>query len=522
MRPITTLFVAATLATMALQVSAVRAQIAPVLLFESAAPNPQSFFGYALAPVGDVTADGVPDLLIGAWEFEDVGRAHLVSGVDGAIVYTLFGTVAGNSDDDFGAAVAGAGDVDGDGVPDLLIGARDAGTVQTGAAFVFSGATGAPIHTVLYPYGPVSDHSFGEVVAGAGDTDGDGLAEFAVTDSFDCHLFDGATGALRYTFAVPDDKGGPGCDSYARLGDVTGDGVAEFAIGDGLLHLVHVYDLTTGEIVYTVTSSEGPASTSGFADRGRLAAVGDATGDGVVDFVVGAPGVVAADGARGAVYLFSGADGSLVRTIARGTDSTNVGSLVAALGDLDGDGTPDVLTRVRGSGAEGDPIVVASGATGEVLAEVTNPLVEPSEFGHAIAVVRPADGGPVGAVVAVGAYGRLANEPASAARSRVFVYGFPGPVGAASPPPSPSSLAVSVSPNPSAGAASAALTVAEAQAVHVVVLDALGRVAAVLHDGPASAGSVRLALPAGLAAGVYVVVAEGAGGRASARWVVAR
>ncbi len=93
---------------------------------------------------------------------------------------------------------------------------------------------------------------------------------------------------------------------------------------------------------------------------------------------------------------------------------------------------------------------------------------------------------------------------------------------AQAPAPSSAGLSVAVSPNPSSGAAWAALTVAEAQAVRVVVLDALGRVVAVLHDGAASAGVLRLSLPSGLAAGVYAVVAEGAGASASARWVVAR
>ncbi len=58
--------------------------------------------------------------------------------------------------------------------------------------------------------------------------------------------------------------------------------------------------------------------------------------------------------------------------------------------------------------------------------------------------------------------------------------------------------------------------------MRVVVADALGRIVAVLHEGALAAGSMRLSLPAGLAAGVYAVVAEGGASVARARWVVAR
>ncbi len=98
---------------------------------------------------------------------------------------------------------------------------------------------------------------------------------------------------------------------------------------------------------------------------------------------------------------------------------------------------------------------------------------------------------------------------------------------AGAPGPGSASLGVSVSPNPSSGAASATMTLtvasSSASAVRVVVWDALGRVVAVLHDGPVSAGSVRLSLPSGLAAGMYAVVASSsAGASARARWVVGR
>ncbi len=84
-------------------------------------------------------------------------------------------------------------------------------------------------------------------------------------------------------------------------------------------------------------------------------------------------------------------------------------------------------------------------------------------------------------------------------------------------PPAAPGLSVSVSPNPSAGASSVAVSLGSLSAVRVAVVDALGRSVAVLHEGSLAAGRHRLAVPSGLAAGVYAVRAEGAGGAAVAR-----
>ena len=86
----------------------------------------------------DVDGDGFMDLLVGAptgvTGGVDSGYAHLVSGVDGTILHQFDGAASG---DEFGSSLAGVGDVDGDGVPDVAIGAPGAGP---GRVYVYSGA----------------------------------------------------------------------------------------------------------------------------------------------------------------------------------------------------------------------------------------------------------------------------------------------------------------------------------------------------------------------------------------------
>ena len=136
--------------------------------------------GGSVSGAGDVNGDGFDDLIVGArfegFAFSSNGKARVLSGIDGSILYDF----RGDSNSDFlGGSVSGAGDVNGDGFADLIVGATgvDNNGSASGSARIFSGVDGS----VLYNFdGDRTRDGFGFSVSGAGDVNGDGIADFIV------------------------------------------------------------------------------------------------------------------------------------------------------------------------------------------------------------------------------------------------------------------------------------------------------------------------------------------------------
>ena len=147
-------------------------------------------FGWAVCSAGDTDGDGIDDWLFGS-PFSDQngtnsGSVRLVSGADGTSRFTLHGVAPM---DLFGYSLACAGDVDGDGFSDLVIGAygNDDFGPEAGTAYVFSGQSGALLHELS---GGEAYENSGISVAGAGDVDGDGLDDLFIGAN---HAASGAT-----------------------------------------------------------------------------------------------------------------------------------------------------------------------------------------------------------------------------------------------------------------------------------------------------------------------------------------
>jgi hypothetical protein len=299
--------------------------------------SPDWNLGQALATAGDVDRDGIVDLLIGAR-----GRVLVCSGRDGAVIRTLVGRADG---DGFGHALAPAGDVDRDGSTDTLVGAPGGSYAQ-----VFSGRTGA----VLHSFSGTSD--FGHSVDGGQDTDGDGVPEILIGSPSEgvaplfvngrVSLFSGASGSLLWTEVGATAWESLGT-SVAFLGDLNGDGKADWAAGAPEDHdpstpmgagNVRVYAGPGGALLRAIG---GPGAPTGGFGR-KVASAGDFDGDGINDLLV------AADGLGYLEILSPGRHFALLRHIQIPVRGKDLASAICGNVDIDGDRTFDVLMGTAG------------------------------------------------------------------------------------------------------------------------------------------------------------------------------
>ena len=247
---------------------------------------------WAMAALGDVDGDGLGDLVVGGLFGPSPGATvRVLSGVDGSDVWVI---PPGLGDFGFGEAVANAGDVDGDGVDDILVGAPS----FPSRARVFSGATSNLLY-LLEPPAPMSVSAFGAAVAGAGDVDGDGHADLLVGAPIlgtgdDYHagavmLFSGLDGSLAKTFLGSGIESRFGSSLLGNL-DINDDGSIEMAVGERLPQLdgqLDVGRITIRRAVGGQLFTQLDGTTSGGQFGSRMAASVSSTGQ--TSLVVGAP-----------------------------------------------------------------------------------------------------------------------------------------------------------------------------------------------------------------------------------------
>ena len=208
-------------------------------LFTFDGDSANDFFGDSVSGAGDVNGDGRADLIVGAFgdnnNGSDSGIARVLSGIDGSTLFTFNGDSA---NDQFGLSVSGAGDVNGDGTPDLIVGALgdDNNGDESGIARVLSGMDGGTLFTFE---GDSAFDLFGDSVSGAGDVNGDGFADLIVgapfddnngSDSGSARVLSGIDGSTLFTFDG-DSAGDFFGVSVNGLGDLNGDGLDDFVVG---------------------------------------------------------------------------------------------------------------------------------------------------------------------------------------------------------------------------------------------------------------------------------------------------
>ena len=331
-------------------VFALHAAIAQDALWEVHGTAQNEQLGMALDTAGDVNGDGFSDVLIGsprdATNGTGAGKFQVVSGVDGSL---LFSSLGGAASAFLGAAVSSAGDVNGDGFPDLIIGAPGdhRATTPRGAAVVISGFNGQVLQTFVDVTGV---ESFGSAVSGAGDVNADGFADVIVGAPRRANLagaalvYSGVNGAqlLELLGELPLDYLGTAVSS---AGEIDGDGHADLMVG-GNGGYVQVWSGASGLLAYT--------SRRGFPNEGYGVAVdevGDLNFDGFTDLVVGAPG----GNGTGRAYVLSGRRGDLLHLLEGDGQGEQFGADVSGAGDLNGDGFEDLLV--------GRPLAVVGGSS---------------------------------------------------------------------------------------------------------------------------------------------------------------
>ncbi len=376
-------------------------------------------FGYAVDGAGDVNGDGYDDLVVGqpggtvANGFE--GQVFVYSGLTGD---TLYVKSAFGDDADFGHTVAGAGDVDRDGYDDFIAGAPRAFGRRVfsqlivdanGAAVVFSGRTGEPIHTWI---GDDDGDYIGNAVDGAGDVDADGYPDLVVgarsaqvpgDGEGEVYVYSGRTGERLHTWTSPSLLNFDFGFDVSGAGDVDADGHADVIVGSFSVGAqesgAFVYSGRTGALLHSWFGES--YSSFGLSVSGA----GDADRDGHDDLLVGAYGAFVDNTARGAAYLYSGQTGALLQAWYGEDYRDRVGYAVSDAGDVNADGFPDVV--IGAPGVSGS--AVNSGvARVYSLACLTASGVEPS---LAPLTLNPAVGADGGSLLYEAALSNDSGEP---------------------------------------------------------------------------------------------------------------
>jgi hypothetical protein len=326
------------------------------LLLWTADGDPGDRLGQGIEAAGDVNGDGVGDVIAGA---PGGDRARVWDGATGEVLLELEGGQEGEA---FGSNVSDLGDLDGDGFDDVLVGApgHDGAHEDAGAAYVFSGRTGDLLHRIQ---GEAPGDALGSSGGGwVGQARGGSFALLVLgapgagpMNNGRVYVYGGISEEPAFVIESDEDGAALGGMFVSVVGDVDDDGTPDVYASDwshGALGpstgRIHVHSGATGARLLTVT---GEASGDGFGIG--PADAGDVDGDGHDDLVIGAWQHGGAAPSGGKVYLYSGADGALLATLTGRVMGETLGFDATGMGDMNGDGVPDLLITSAWSSISG-------------------------------------------------------------------------------------------------------------------------------------------------------------------------
>lgn len=345
------------------------------------------YLGYSVASAGDVNGDGFGDVIVGAYGYvSHSGRAYLYPGSPTGLQTTSVWEVTPSySYDEFGKSVASAGDVNGDGYSDIIIGAPKKGIYDdTGGVYGYYGSATWPATTEdWFLEGETDDSLFGCAVASAGDVNGDGYGDILIgaygytSNTGKAYIYLGSSSGILPQGATPfREVQGEATEhffgaSVASAGDVNRDGYSDIIIGAYGFDDISYTD--RGKSYLYLGSATGPSSVADWTSVGEnaddlfgisVAPAGDCQGDGYSDVAVGASGY---NDSAGKVYVFNGSSGGLSPSASWTAMGENIGDLfgnsVASAGDVNGDGYSDLVVGASGYNSLNGKIYLFHGST---------------------------------------------------------------------------------------------------------------------------------------------------------------
>ncbi|NOX19613.1 MAG: hypothetical protein GXO87_15200 [Chlorobi bacterium] len=369
--------------------------------------NAGDYFGYSVSNAGDVNGDGYDDVIIGAYGYSsNKGRAYIFFGgaiVDHSADVLLTGATAG---DYFGISVSYAGDVNGDGYDDVIVGAYGYSS-YTGKAYIFYGGSAMNTTADVTLTGENTGDYFGASVSNADDVNGDGYddvivgASGYVSNTGRAYIFYG--GATMNTTADVTSTGESAGDyfgiSVSNAGDVSGDGYDDVIVGaysnNGNTGKAYIYygGAAMDNTADVTMTGEATNDYYGYS----VSSAGDVNGDGYADVIVGAYGNDTNGADAGRAYLYNGGstmDNASDLTITGEAANNNFGSAVSSAGDVNGDGYDDIIVGAYGYDSNtGKTYVFFGGSSMDNIPDIMNDGKTTGDyFGESVSVVGDMNG----------------------------------------------------------------------------------------------------------------------------------
>ena len=410
----------------------------PMLFVES--NQPSWFMGKGVGCAGDINGDGYSDVLIGVYGYENgqttEGGTYVYYGSSTGITSATPGAILeGNANSArMGESVSGAGDVNGDGYSDVVVGllGYTNGQSQEGAAYIYHGSASGINTTLAAKVEPnVASANMGTDVGCAGDVNGDGYSDIVVgaysytngqSNEGAIFIYKGTSSGIStapISLIQPNTAYANLGISNSSAGDVNGDGYSDVIAG--------AYYYTNGQtyeggasVYHGSPTGIGPSTvvpilgnSVGMNLGTSVASAGDVNGDGYNDVIVGAQSFTNGQSSEGAFYIYHGTATGINSTPATVVESNQavsyLGRSVSCAGDVNGDGYSDVVvgafSYTNGQSSEGAAFVYHGSASGisTTAAVMLESNQASSKMGHTVASAGDVNGDGYSDVI-VGAY----------------------------------------------------------------------------------------------------------------------